>query len=46
LGFKSNFVNGFALGQKRFQLILRDTETGVEEARFDITIDLAFTNDF
>jgi len=27
-------------------LILRDIETGVEEARFDITIDLAFTNDF
>ena len=32
--------------KKTFQLILRDTETGVEEARFDVTIDLAFTNDF
>lgn len=29
-----------------FQLILRDAETGVEEARFDVTIDLAFINDF
>jgi hypothetical protein len=33
-------------GKKVFQLILRDAETGVEEARFDVTIDLAFTNDF
>jgi len=32
--------------KKLFQLILRDAETGVEEARFDVTIDLAFTNDF
>ena len=32
--------------KKVFQLILRDTETGVEEARFDVTIDLAFINDF
>lgn len=32
--------------KKIFQLILRDAETGVEEARFDVTIDLAFTNDF
>jgi uncharacterized protein (TIGR02687 family) len=32
--------------KKVFQLILRDAETGVEEARFDVTIDLAFTNDF
>jgi uncharacterized protein (TIGR02687 family) len=29
-----------------YQLILRDAETGVEEARFDVTIDLAFSNDF
>ncbi len=28
------------------QLILRDAETGVEEARYDVTIDLAFGNDF
>ena len=32
--------------KKVYDLILRDAETGVEEARFDITIDLAFTNDF
>ncbi|MBP8289828.1 MAG: BREX-1 system phosphatase PglZ type A, partial [Chromatiaceae bacterium] len=32
--------------KKLFQLILRDAETGVEEARFDVIIDLAFTNDF
>ena len=32
--------------KKIFQLILRDAETGVEEARFDVTIDLAFVNDF
>jgi len=32
--------------KKVFYLILRDAETGVEEARFDITIDLAFVNDF
>ncbi|NVZ09782.1 BREX-1 system phosphatase PglZ type A [Allochromatium humboldtianum] len=29
-----------------YQLILREAETGVEEARFDVTIDLAFSNDF
>lgn len=29
-----------------YQLILRDAETGVEEARMDVTIDLAFDNDF
>ena len=29
-----------------YQLLLRDAETGVEDARFDVTIDLAFTNDF
>jgi hypothetical protein len=28
------------------QLILRDAETGVEEARYDVTLDLAFGNDF
>ncbi|MBK1646579.1 TIGR02687 family protein [Thiocapsa imhoffii] len=32
--------------KKVFVLILRDAETGVEEARFDVTIDLAFINDF
>ena len=32
--------------KKTYHLILRDAETGVEEARFDLTIDLAFTNDF
>jgi hypothetical protein len=32
--------------KKVFQLILRDAETGVEEARHDVVIDLAFTNDF
>ncbi|RWI14536.1 MAG: BREX-1 system phosphatase PglZ type A [Mesorhizobium sp.] len=30
----------------QYQLILRNAETGVEEARMDITIDLAFENDF
>jgi uncharacterized protein (TIGR02687 family) len=29
-----------------YQLILRNTDTGVEEARMDVTIDLAFDNDF
>jgi uncharacterized protein (TIGR02687 family) len=32
--------------KKVLQLILRDAETGVEEARFDVTIDLAFINVF
>lgn len=32
--------------KKVYSLILRDAETGVEEARFDVTIDLAFINDF
>jgi uncharacterized protein (TIGR02687 family) len=32
--------------RKVFQLILRDADTGVEEARLDVTIDLAFVNDF
>jgi uncharacterized protein (TIGR02687 family) len=32
--------------KKVFHLILRDAETGVEEARIDLTIDLAFINDF
>ena len=32
--------------QTAYQLVLRDAETGVDEARFDVTIDLAFTNDF
>jgi hypothetical protein len=32
--------------QSVYQLILRDAETGVDEACFDVTIDLAFTNDF
>jgi uncharacterized protein (TIGR02687 family) len=29
-----------------YHLILREAETGVEEARFDVVIDLAFENDF
>jgi uncharacterized protein (TIGR02687 family) len=29
-----------------YQLILRNAETGVEESRMDVTIDLAFENDF
>jgi hypothetical protein len=29
-----------------YQLILRDADTGVEQARFEVTIDLAFGNDF
>lgn len=32
--------------KKIFHLILRDAETGVEEARFEVGIDLAFGNDF
>ena len=40
-------LEGRRFDSKRvYQLILRDSETGVEEARFDVTIDLAFTNDF
>ncbi|MCU7886136.1 MAG: BREX-1 system phosphatase PglZ type A, partial [Candidatus Thiodiazotropha sp. (ex Lucinoma annulata)] len=40
-------LEGRRFDSKRvFTLILRDTETGVEEARFDVTIDLAFINDF
>lgn len=30
----------------QYQLILRNSETGVEETRMDVTIDLAFENDF
>lgn len=32
--------------KNQYQLILRNAETGVEETRMDITIDLAFENDF
>lgn len=40
-------LEGRRFDSKRvFVLILRDAETGVEEARFDVTIDLAFINDF
>ncbi|MBK5938204.1 BREX-1 system phosphatase PglZ type A [Halochromatium roseum] len=40
-------LEGRAFDSKRvYQLLLRDAETGVEEARFDVTIDLAFGNDF
>jgi uncharacterized protein (TIGR02687 family) len=40
-------LEGRRFDSKRvYQLILRDSETGVEEARFDVTIDLAFSNDF
>jgi uncharacterized protein (TIGR02687 family) len=40
-------LEGRRFDSKRvYQLILRDAETGVEEARFDVTIDLAFGNDF
>ncbi len=31
---------------KTYRLVLRNADTGVDEARFDLTIDLAFTNDF
>ena len=43
---------GFALKGNRYDktapyhLILRNAETGVEEARIDVTIDLAFTDEF
>ncbi|MCF8014963.1 MAG: BREX-1 system phosphatase PglZ type A, partial [Chromatiaceae bacterium] len=40
-------LEGRAFDSKRvYQLILREAETGVEEARFDVTIDLLFANDF
>ena len=40
-------LEGRRFDSKRiYQLILRDAETGVEEARLDVTIDLAFGNDF
>jgi uncharacterized protein (TIGR02687 family) len=40
-------LEGRAFDSKRvYQLLLRDAETGVEEARFDVTIDLLFANDF
>ncbi len=40
-------LEGRRFDSKRvYQLILRDSETGVEETRFDVTIDLAFSNDF
>jgi hypothetical protein len=32
--------------QTVYQLVLRDAETGVDEACFDVTIDLAISNDF
>jgi hypothetical protein len=32
--------------QGRYQLILRDADTGVEQVRHDITIDLSFDSDF
>lgn len=32
--------------RKTYHLIVRNAETGVEEARMDVTIDLAFDNDF
>jgi uncharacterized protein (TIGR02687 family) len=32
--------------KSQYQLILRNAETGVEETRLDVTIDLAFENDF
>ena len=31
---------------KKYQLIIRNAETGVEETRMDVTINLAFENDF
>jgi uncharacterized protein (TIGR02687 family) len=38
---------GRSFDSKRlYQLVLRDADSGIEEARFDVTIDLAFTNDF
>jgi hypothetical protein len=32
--------------KKLYHLILRNAETGVEEQRIEVTIDLAFSNDF
>ena len=32
--------------KRPYQLIVRNAETGIEEARMDVTIDLAFDNDF
>lgn len=32
--------------KNQYQMIVRNAETGVEEARMDVTIDLAFDNDF
>ena len=32
--------------KRRYQLIVRNAETDVEEVRMDVTIDLAFDNDF
>jgi hypothetical protein len=32
--------------RNRYQLILRHADSGVDEARIDVTIDLAFSNDF
>ena len=32
--------------KNRYQLIARTADTGVEELRMDVTIDLAFSNDF
>jgi hypothetical protein len=32
--------------RSRYQLILRHADSGVDEARIDVTIDLAFGNDF
>ena len=40
-------LEGRRFDSKRvYQLILRDAETGVEEAWFDVMIDLLFDNDF
>jgi hypothetical protein len=30
----------------RYYLVLRHADTGLEEQRLDVTIDLAFSNDF
>ncbi|WP_130471950.1 BREX-1 system phosphatase PglZ type A [Candidatus Magnetaquicoccus inordinatus] len=32
--------------KSRYQLIVRNADTGVEELRMDVTIDMAFSNDF
>ena len=40
-------LEGRRFDRKRlYKLMLRDADTGVEQARHDITIDLAFGNDF